>query len=106
MPAWHSSWRRPWPADAREVPFFDVEDRETATKLARKAVTALKKLGAPEMAVDVRDFTALAKAMLRIGTLALWLVSPENREAEAAIPDLQCGDALRPAVGRDWLDYG
>jgi hypothetical protein len=67
------------------VPFFDAEDRETAAKLARKAVTALKKFGAPEMAVDVRDFTAWAKAMLRIGTLALWLVSPENCEAEAAI---------------------
>ena len=67
------------PNDAREVRYFHAEDRDAANELATRTTTALASLGFPGLVVEVRDFTAWAKAKPRAGTLELWLALPEAR---------------------------
>ncbi len=67
------------PNDSREVRYFYMEDRTTATELATKATSTLAALGYADLPVEVRDFTGWAKAKPRTGTLELWLALPEAK---------------------------
>lgn len=64
------------PNEAREVRFFDPRDQDAAGRLARDTMAALKEMGFGDVRIDVKDFTAYAKAKPRPGTLELWLALP------------------------------